>query len=64
MEAKKVAMFGPKPKAEKGKKKPAKPAPVKEEAKKNEEIKNEEMTTGKDLSTLTGRDTGVVNTEE
>lgn len=64
MEAKKIAMFGPKPKPEKGAKKKKPAAPKEEKKEEKEEKKNEDMTTGKDLATLGGRDTGVVNTEE
>lgn len=65
METKKIAMFGPKPKVEKGAKKAkapkAKPA-VEEKAEKKAD--DEAKDTGKDILKLFGRDTGFVNTPE
>jgi hypothetical protein len=64
MEAKKIAMFGPKPKVEKGaKKKAAKPA-ADPKAKVEEKKDKEEKGTEKDIDFLKGRDTGFTNTPE
>jgi len=65
METKKIAMFGPKPKVEKGAKK-AKAPKVKPAAEEKVEKKEEgeAKDTGKDIMKLFGRDTGFVNTPE
>ncbi len=61
IEAKKIAMFGPKPKVDKKDKKnepkATKPAVV-------EKKEEEAAGTGKDIAALFGRDTGFVNTPE
>jgi len=62
METKKIAMFGPKPKVEKGAKK-AKAPKVKPTVEEKKEEK-EEVGTGKNIAELFGRDTGFVNTPE
>tara|TARA_B110000285_G_C15114775_1_gene613401 strand:- start:1690 stop:1887 length:198 start_codon:yes stop_codon:yes gene_type:complete len=62
MEERKIAMFGPKPKVEKGKKVKA-PKPAKAPEAKAEE-KKEEAGTGKNIKELFGRDTGFTNTPQ
>jgi hypothetical protein len=64
METKKIAMFGPKPKVEKGKNpKVAKPKAA-PDAKAEEKKAEEEVGTGKNIKELFGRDTGFTNTPE
>jgi len=62
MEEKKIAMFGPKPKVEKGAKKAKAPKAPKAAEEKKEEKKEEDVGTGKNIAELFGRDTGFVNT--
>jgi glutaminyl-tRNA synthetase len=65
METKKIAMFGPKPKVEKGAKKSKAPkAPKAVEEKVEKKADDEAKDTGKDILKLFGRDTGFVNTPE